>query len=210
MWDAVGPKQIEFYSINEKGKDAYKNNPAGYKRVPLEKYPSLQAFLDYNAKQFWMDEGWQSADIFLRHMKESRRRFVWWNVHSNPEISLVTTAQAQAMTGGGLIALLSGCSVGGFKQPGSRSSVDTNTSVEKNVLVSVVYGHSAFVAVMGNTHNRVNDEGATPLFAHMYSGGYLGMAHLLRLRQQAKNAGNVDVLRQWHEMLIGDPFVDVN
>ena len=24
VWDALGPKQIEFYSINEKGKDAYK------------------------------------------------------------------------------------------------------------------------------------------------------------------------------------------
>jgi len=211
VWDAVGPKQIEFYSINEKGKDAYKNNPAGYIRVNLEKFPSLQAFLDYNAKQFWMDEGWQSPEIFLRHMKESRRRFVWWNVHSNPEISMISTAQAQAMTGGGLIALLSGCSVGGFKQPGSRSSVDTRTSVEKNVLVSVVYGHADFVVAIGSTHNRVDDECATPLLARMYSGGYLGMAHLLRLRQQATSAGgNPDILRQRQELMIGDPFVDAN
>jgi hypothetical protein len=211
VWDAVGPKEIEFYSINEKGKDAYRNNPAGYIRANLEKYPSLEAFLDYAGKLPWMDEGWQSPVIFLRHMNESRRRFVWWNVHSNPEYSLITTPQAKAMTGGGLIALLSGCSVGGFKQPGSRSAVDTNTSVERNVLVSVVYGHSAFVAAMGTPHNRVDDECGTPLFAHMYSGGYLGMGHLLRLRQEAKNSGdNMDALRTKQEMLIGDPFVDVN
>ena len=82
--------------------------------------------------------------------------------------------------------------------------------MDGNVLVSVVYGQSAFVAAIGNTHNRVNNEGATPLFAHMYSGGYLGMGHLLRLREQDKNSGDVGVIRQRHEMLIGDPFVDAN
>ena len=64
VWDAIGPKEIEFYSINEKGKDAYKNNPAGYVRVNLEKFATLQAFMNYNAKLFWMDEGWQSPKIF--------------------------------------------------------------------------------------------------------------------------------------------------
>ncbi len=212
VWDAVGPKEIEFYSINEKGKDAYKGKPEGYIRVDLEKYPSLQAFLDYatnSKKVFWMDEGWQSPKIFLSHMSQSRRRIVWWNVHSNPEISLLTTAQTKAMTGGGLIAMLSGCSVGGFKQPGSRSFVDTNTSVDRNVLVSVVYGHSAFVAAMGTPHNRVEDEFGTPLLAHLYAGDYLGAANLARLRAVAASShGSGDRTRQ--EMLIGDPFVDVN
>jgi hypothetical protein len=128
----------------------------------------------------------------------------------NPELSLITTGQAKAMTGGGLIAILSGCSVGGFKQPGSRSFVDTNTSVDRNVLVSVVYGQSAFVAAMGSPHNRVDQEFGTPLFAHMYAGGYLGMAHLLRLRAQAGNSADAGALRTRQEMLIGDPFVDAN
>jgi formylglycine-generating enzyme required for sulfatase activity len=82
VWEAVGPKQIEFYAINEKGKDAFKNNPAGYVRVPLDQYPSLEAFAEYARRLPWMDEGWQSADTFLGHMKASQRRFVWWNVHS--------------------------------------------------------------------------------------------------------------------------------
>ncbi|MGO8691214.1 MAG: hypothetical protein ACLQLG_16450 [Thermoguttaceae bacterium] len=212
VWDAIGPKEIEFYSINEKGLGAYKNNPAGYKRVHLEKYPSLEAFEAYCSKHtYWMEEGWQSPAIFLKHMAEGRRRIVWWNVHSNPEISMITTAQAHDMTGGGLIALLSGCSVGGFKQPGSHSFVDTRTSVEKNVLSQVVYGHSDFVVAIGSVHNRVEDECATPLMASLYSGGYLGMAHLMRLRQQAKDTGgNAGALRQRQEIMIGDPFADTN
>jgi len=209
VWDAVGPRQIEFFSINEKAPGAYKNNPAGYLRVDLTKYGSLQEFLAYAGKRPWMDEGWQSAEVFLRHMKESRRRFVWWNVHSNPEISLISTQQAYAMTNGGLIALLNGCSVGGFRQPGSKSFVDVRTAPENNVLVSVVYGRSSFLAALGTPHNRVNDEHATPLFEHMYADGYLGRAHLLRLRDQDADSPDPGSLRGRQEMLIGDPFLDV-
>jgi hypothetical protein len=208
VWDAVGPKEIEFYSINEKGPGAFKNNPAGYLRANLEKHASLPDFLAYAGKLPWMDEGWQSADIFLAHMQQSRRRFVWWNVHSNPEFSLITAKQAYAMTNGGLIALLNGCAVGGFRQPGSHSFVDVQTAPENNVLVSVVYGRSAFLAALGTPHNRVNDECATPLFEHIYSGGYLGRAHLLRLRQQESESADPGVLRGHQEMLLGDPFVD--
>ena len=79
--------------------------------------------------------------------------------------------------------------MGGFKQPGSRSFVDTNTSVERNVLVSVVYGHSAFVAAMGTPHNRVDDECGTPLFATPLFRRLPGHGPLARLRQQAVSAG---------------------
>jgi hypothetical protein len=209
VWKAVGPKEIEFYSVNEKGPGAFKNNPAGYLRTNLDKYASLHEFLAYAGKLPWMDEGWQSADIFLSHMKQSRRRYVWWNVHSNPELSLITSKQAYAMTNGGLIALLSGCSVGGFRQPGSHSYVDVQTMPGSNVLVSVVYGRSAFLAALGSPHNRVNDECAAPLFDEMYSGGYLGKAHLLRLRQQDRDSADPGVLRTHQEMLVGDPFVDL-
>ena len=208
VWDAVGPKGIEFYAIDEKGPGAFKNNPAGYVRADLTKFRSLDDFLAYAGKLPWMDEGWQSAEVFLGHMQKSRRRFVWWNVHSNPEISLISSKQALNMTNGGLIALLNGCAVAGFRQPGSRSYVDVATTVEDNVLVSVVYGRSAFVAALGTPHNRVDDEHITPLFAHMYAGGYLGMAHLLRLQQEEKESRNPGVLRGRQEMLVGDPFVD--
>ncbi len=43
----------------------------------------------------------------------------------------------------------------------------------------------------------------------MYSNGYLGMAHLLRVRQQYKNSPDPGALRGRQEMLIGDPFLDV-
>jgi hypothetical protein len=209
LWDAVGPKEIEFYAINEKSPGVFKNNPAGYVRVDLAKYRSLDDFVAYAGKLPWMDEGWQSAKVFLGHLSQSRRRFVWWNVHSNPEISLISSKQALNMSNGGLIALLSGCAVAGFKQPGSRSYVDVATTAENNVLVSVVYGRSAFLAALGTPHNRVDDEHITPLFQHMYSGGYLGMANLMRLKQQEKETRNSGVLRGRQEMLIGDPFVDV-
>ncbi|MEE8451367.1 MAG: glycosyl hydrolase [Thermoguttaceae bacterium] len=205
---AVGLREIEFYSVNEKGPGAFKDNPAGYVRANLASYASLDAFLTHAGKLPWMDEGWQSPEIFLSHMRQSRRRFVWWNVHSNPEVSLISNEQAGSMAGGGLIALLNGCSVGGFRQPDSRSHVDLQTAPEDNVLVSLVYGQSAFLAALGSPHNRVNDETATPLFAHIYSGGYLGMAHRLRLSQQDKDSPNPGVLRGRQEMLIGDPFLD--
>jgi hypothetical protein len=208
VWKAVGPREIEYYAINEKGPGAFKNNPAGYLRADLSKHASLDDFLTYAGRLPWMDEGWQSADVFLAHMRQGRRRFVWWNVHSNPEFSLVTSRQAHHMQKGGLIALLNGCAVAGFRQPGSHSHVDVGTMPANNVLVSVVYGESGFLAALGCPHNRVNDEGATPFFDSMYTGGYLGKAHLLRLRQQDKDAADPGTLRTRQEMLIGDPFVD--
>ncbi len=209
VWDAVGAQEIEFYAINEKGPGAFKNNPAGYVRANLANYATLDDFLAYAGKLPWMDEGWQSPDIFLTHMQQSRRRIVWWNVHSNPELSLVTHKQAYSLGNGGLIALMNGCAVAGFRQPGSPTSVDVGTVPENNVLVSLVYGRSAFLAALGTPHNRVDDEHATPLFRHLYEGGYLGMAHLLRLRLQDQESPNPGVLRGRQEMLIGDPFLDV-
>jgi len=157
----------------------------------------------------WMDEGWQSSEILVRDMAQACRRVVWWNVHSNPELSLVSWEQARDLRNGGLIALLNGCSVGGFAQPGSRTVVDTPVTAERNVLVNLVYGQSAFVAAMGSVHDRVTDERATPLLRHLYAGGYLGRAHLLRLRQQDRDVqSNPALLREFQEILIGDPFAD--
>ncbi|MCX6922060.1 MAG: hypothetical protein NT154_02395 [Verrucomicrobia bacterium] len=208
-WDAIGAAQIEFYAINEKGPGAFKNNPAGYQRVNLEKYASLEAFMAYAGTLPWMDEGWQSSEIFIRHMAESRRRVVWWNVHSNPQLSLISWEQARDLRNGGLIAQLNGCSVGGFAQPGSTTPVDTKVTAEHNVLANLVYGQSGFVAAMGSVHDRVTDERATPLLRHLYSGGYLGRAHFLRLQQQDRDVqANPAVLKEFQELLVGDPFAD--
>ena len=208
-WDAVGAAQIEFYAVNEKGSGAFKNNPAGYLRVDFAKYGSLDAFLAHARTLPWMDEGWQSSEIFTRHMAESRRRVVWWNVHSNPELSLVSWEQARDLSNGGLIALLNGCSVGGFAQPGSSAVVDTKVMAERNVLANLIYGQSGFVAAMGSVHDRVTDERATPLLRHLYAGGYLGRAHFLRLQQQDRDVqGNPALVREFQELLVGDPFAD--
>jgi hypothetical protein len=207
VWEAIGQRQIEYYSINEKGKGAFKNNPAGYVRTDLGKYGSLKEFTEYARTLPWMDEGWQSPGVFLSHMKASQRRVVCWNVHSNPELSLLTWQQARDMEGGGLMAVMLGCGVAGFRQPGSASYVDTKTPVEKNVLVNVVYGKSAFVAALGSPFARVRDENGAALYRALYTdGSYLGRAHVLRLREG--QSSRPQELRQQQEILIGDPFVD--
>jgi hypothetical protein len=210
-WDAIGPGQIEFFAINEKGPGAFKDNPAGYQRVKLEKYDSLATFMSYAKTLPWMDEGWQASDLFIRDMATSCRRVVWWNVHSNPEFSLITWEQARDLHNGGLIALLNGCSVGGFTPPGSRTGVDTPVTAERNVLVNLVYGQSGFVAALGSVHDRITDERATPLLQHLYAGGYLGRAHFLRLRHEDRDVhGDPSLIREFQEILIGDPFADAN
>lgn len=208
VWEAVGPRDIELYSINEEGPGAFKNNPAGYVRADLGKYRTLTEFMQYARKLPWMDEGWQSPAVFLEHMKAGRRRVVCWNVHSNPELSLVSWVQARDMEDGGLIAVMLGCGVAGFRQPGSNSHVDCKTAVEKNVLVNVVYGRSAFVAATGDPFARVCDERGAALYRNLYMdrNGYLGQAHLRRL--QDGYAPSPDELRQRQEILVGDPFVD--
>jgi hypothetical protein len=121
----------------------------------------------------------------------------------------VSWEQARDLRNGGLIALLNGCSVGGFAQPGSGRAVDTRVMPDRNVLVSLVYGQSGFVAAMGSAHDRVTDEQVTPLLRHLYAGGYLGRAHFLRLQQQDRDVqGNSSRLREFQEMLVGDPFAD--
>ncbi len=206
-WQELGPSHIEYFSINEQGRGAFKNNPAGYTRADLTAHGDRAQFFRYASALPWMDEGWQSPAVFLAHMKEGRRRVVCWNVHSDPQYSLLKTPQARDMENGGLIAVMLGCSVAGYKQPGSASHVDTKTPVEQNVLVNVVYGRSAFVAATGCPFDRCRDENGTPFYRTLYADhGYLGQAHLQRLRENSPT--NPRELRQQQEILIGDPFVD--
>ena len=102
---------------------------------------------------------------------------------------MVTWRQARALREGGLIALLNGCSVGGFCQPGSTAFVDTKTTPERNLLVNLVYGQSALVAALGSTHDRVTDERATPFLRELFckleiSGFFLLSFRLIFLQQK--------------------------
>jgi hypothetical protein len=72
------------------------------------------------------------------------------NVHSWMDGSLISEAQADALSGGGLIQMASGCSVGGFCQPGSSSYVDHSVFPANNILCSYVYGTSHFVTAFGD------------------------------------------------------------
>ncbi len=219
VWKAVGPKNIDFYAINESAKDDNgKKPPRGgndlmggkYVRAPMEKYDSLKAFLEYAKKLPKIGEGWQKSDVFLRHMNEKLHRIVWWNVHSNETLSIISSGSAKTIKQGGLIALVTGCSVGGFSQPNSSSHVDTNCTVEGNFLTSIVYGNSAFVAATGCPHNRVSNDEYEPLFEEVYNGGYLGMGHKKQMLKQEKTNHCCYELRGRHEILIGDPFVDAS
>ncbi len=78
------------------------------------------------------------------------------------------------------------------------------------MLCALVYGRSGFLAAIGATHNRVIDEHGQALFPVLYRGGYLGEAHLAQLRDQDASMPGPDGLRQFQDILIGDPFVDVN
>ena len=210
VWKALGPRAIDYYAVNTKGKGAWRDNPKGYVRAPIERYKSCDDFLAYARKLEWMDEGWQSPEVFLKHMKASKRRVVWWNVHSWMDGSLISSDQARGMEGGGVVALVTGCSVGGWVQPGAKSHVDCGTPVEKNILASLIYGPSLFVAATGCPHNRVDDDCYAPLLEDLFADGYLGRAPLLQLREQDRQSPSPHALRGRQEVLIGDPFVDAN
>ena len=147
--------------------------------------------------------------FFREHMRRSRRRIVWWNVHSNPELSLISAKQAAALENGGLIALLNGCTVGGFRQPGTPSHVDVQTAAEHNLLVSLIYGQSAFLAAwvrrtIGSTTNTARrcSSTCTRATAILARPICCGSSNRTGIRPE------LGTLRGRQEMLLGDPFLD--
>ncbi|MEW6280053.1 MAG: hypothetical protein AB1758_15595, partial [Candidatus Eremiobacterota bacterium] len=211
VWKAIGPRNIDFYSIDERKRSGVRGER--YVRAPLEKYRSIEAFLTYARTLPWMGEGWQKSSTFLQHMNGTPHRVVWWNVHSTETFSLISSEQARTEIKpgkGGVIALVTGCSVGAYRQPGSSAFLNTATSVEDNFLVSLVYGPSAFVAATGCPHNRVSDDLYAPLLEEVYHGGYLGLGHRKQLLEQDRHAPRPEELRAAQEILIGDPFADAS
>ncbi|OGR02216.1 MAG: hypothetical protein A2284_08870 [Deltaproteobacteria bacterium RIFOXYA12_FULL_61_11] len=211
LWGVLGPSEIDYYSVHAQGEATCKNNKACYVRAPLEEYSSAQAFLTYATALPWIGEGWQDASVFLGHLNGFLRRVVWWNTHGSPTGALLSSQQAKngVVAGkGAAVALVSGCSVAGYLQPGSTAFQDLDTAVEGNLLVNLIYGTSAFVAALGAPNNRVATGRYDVLVDHLYQGDYLGMAHRRRLLAQDQMHSGPEDRTHFHELLLGDPFVD--
>lgn len=216
VWDAIGPEKIDYYAINTLGEDQCINNPACYLRAPLENYASLDDFLAYARTLPWMNEGWQSPQVFLSHMNNNPdfpRRVVWWNVHSQGNTSIISWNQARHSINagrGGLVALLDGCMVGSYERPTAPLPLDNwdNPAVHNNILVSLVYGQSAFTAAVGSVPLRANFDQYQVILAALYSDGYLGRANHDRSDAQDRDQDTPWGWRLHQEILIGDPFVD--
>lgn len=209
-WSTLGPSKIDYYAINSGGEAACKDNPACYTRVPLENYANPSAFMSYARSLPWIGEGWQNATTFLGHLSSGVRRVVWWNTHGNETWALISAAQAKsgiAPGKGAALAIISGCGVAGYVQPTSTAFQDTDVPADENLLLSLLYGNSAFVAATGSTHIRGNSALSHVILKDLQkTESYLGLAH--RARIAAQDTDSSTPLRQRHEILFGDPFID--
>ncbi|MBI3927019.1 MAG: hypothetical protein HY319_15895 [Armatimonadetes bacterium] len=206
VWSSVGPRNIDYYAIREGKKPRYV-------RAGMEQFRTLNDFLAYARGLPWMGEGWQDPSVFLKHMNAPARSVVWWNVHSHPSGSIISSQQARTAVPagkGGLVGLVTGCAVAAYRPPGCATYVDVDTPPASNFLISVVYGPSAFVAASGCPFARVSDDCYEALLAELFSAGYLGQGHRKQLLAQDRAAGDWQAFRGNHEMLIGDPFVDAS
>jgi hypothetical protein len=217
LWPLLGPKAIDYYAINTLGLDKCKNNPACYKRAPLEQHASLDAFLSYAGTLPWIDEGWQDPAVFLADLNSGPafpRRVVWWNVHSDGTESIISATQARQKISagkGGLVGLLNGCMVGTFTRSNDTPAPDfwPVPAVEHNILVSLVYGPGAFVAATGSLPARTADPSFGTLLDSLYVDAYLGLANRLRMNSVEQGATTTSAdWRSHQDILIGDPFVD--
>ena len=156
-WTYYGPQRIDFYATNplDKGTvavetpaDKFCPLPAeqAYVRSPMERFASWEEFETWYRQHEWMGEGWQKDAIYLEHMNRTAYDVAWVNVHSCENFSLVSSEQARSIRRGALVMMLSGCGVGGYRQPGHDSFVDTEVAPEHNILCAYVYGASQTLA----------------------------------------------------------------
>jgi hypothetical protein len=215
-WDAFTKNNIDMYGKpgpNDETADACLtvNGNVCYQRWPIETYTEETAFnADYT--RLWVGEGWQQDSIFLSHMNAQTYQVAEVNIHSWEGGSLVSTDQVKTITKGGLLVTLDGCAVVGFRQPGSPSYVDTTTDVDGSVGIAYLYGSSNAVAVMGDPFWRAHYAHYPTMYKLMrLAGQYLGAAHLAQMKKQYAVASNWAELREnGGEMLLGDPFMDLN
>jgi hypothetical protein len=215
-WDAFTKYNIDLYGKpgpnGETGSMCL--TPSGnvcYQRWPIETYPDAPTFINaYN--QLWVGEGWQQDTIFLSHMNATAYQVVEVNTHADETWSVVSSDQARTITRGGLLVGLDGCSVAGFRQPGSPSTVDTAFYPDANLAVAYVYGSSNAVAVMGDPFWRGHYAHYPTIYRELrLYGSYLGRAHLVRMKKQyALSTTPWDLRENGMEMVLGDPFMDLN
>jgi hypothetical protein len=216
-WNTFGKSAIDFYG---------KPGPSGqtgtacisgttnycYARWPLENYSTYANFASvYDQK--WVGEGWQTPSIFMNHMNNNLYDVAEVNVHSTDTMSLVTASQAKTITKAGLIVALDGCNVAAFAQPNSPSNVDNPTTlVSNNIMAAYLYGSSKALASLGDPTWRGHYAHFPTMYSAMKVGKkYLGAANFDRMKKLYSLTGdNESLMEQTGEMLMGDPFMDLN
>jgi hypothetical protein len=216
-WDAFGKNNIDFY-----GKPGPGGETAGacltaqgnvcYQRWPIETYSDVASFIS-SERALWVGEGWQESSVFLSQMNAQTYQVAEVDIHSWEGQSLATTSEVRSITKGAILVTLDGCAVTGFGQPGSPSYVDDSfISVEDSVGPTYLYGQSNAIAVMGDPFWRGHYAQYPTIYKLMrLSGQYLGAAHLAQMKRQYAVSTNWYELREnAMEMLLGDPFMDLN
>jgi hypothetical protein len=217
-WDAYGGAAIDFYG---------KPGPQGqvdaaciqngqnlcYVRWATETFATADTFLAYYQTFPWVAEQWQTPEVYIPHMNAAVYDAVDETTHGTDTFSLISTDQARALTKGGLIFGLGGCDAAGFAQPFSSSFVSTSTSVSQSLSIGYLYGSSKALAVLSNPAVR-NHYGNFPLVWRelKLNHAYLGVAHRSQMIENYARAGSNPLdLKDWaSEMLLGDPFMDLN
>lgn len=218
-WDAFGNQKIDFYGKpgpNGETDAACIANGQNlcYTRWPVESFATAAAFRSYYETFPWVAEQWQRSDILIPHMNQSLYSVVQINTHALEEwSSIISNVEAKALTNAGLIVELNGCLVAGFAQPYSSSYVNTEVSPSNNLALSFLYGSSKTIAVMGEPFSRVHYANYPLIHREMkVNRAYLGLAHRTRMAENYAAAGNSTLALKDHaiEMLLGDPFMDLN
>ncbi len=224
VWAAYGSSNIDFYSISPDPKDIRLGSYLGswdyclhgrtaeqcYVRAPMENYASFQVFQRYAGTRDWMGEDWQTPTIYKSHMQAQTYEFVWVNVHSSYDYSLISRGEARSLNKGGIVMLGTGCNVAGIRQPNSPSFANS-WYPDYNILLAYLYGNSSFIAALGDTFNRAQDSYFEQMVPFVKSGDYLGKAHFRRKQIQYQNSDNPWVLKILiQEILYGDPYLEFN
>jgi hypothetical protein len=215
-WDAFTKYNIDYYGKpgpnGETGTACLTaNGNVCYQRWPIETFLDPISFIN-TVRALWVDEGWQDPAIFLSHMNAQTYQVAEVDIHSWEGQSLATTDQVRTITQGAVLVALDGCAVAAFRQPGSPSNVDTSLDVEGNVAMAYLYGPSNAISVMGDPFWRGHYAHYPTMYKAMrLSGTYLGAAHFLRMKQQYAISSNWYEFREnTMEMVLGDPFMDLN
>jgi hypothetical protein len=216
-WDAyAGGAAIDFYGkhpLNENDSCFQNGQNVCYVRWPTETFATADAFLTYYGTFPWVGEGWQTPEVYIPHMSSVLYDIVDETTHGTDTFSLISADQARTLTKTGLVVGLGGCDAAGYQQPFSSSFVTTQTAVSQSLSIGYLYGSSKAVAVLSNPAVR-NHYGNFPLVWRelKLNHAYLGAAHHTRMIENYARAGSAPLdLKDWaSEMLVGDPFMDLN